>query len=208
MPPPPSAPRAGLWTVPNLLSRGRIVLVPVVLWTMTSRRPLAAFLVFSGAAATDFLDGLAARLLRQKSRLGLFLDPAADKLLMTAAFIVCSLPAVSRPTAIPAALTAVVVGRDLAIVLGAWILYRVAAVTSFTPSLWGKISTICQMICLFLVLLLNALGTRPAGFLAAVFLLTLGATLLSAGHYFWAGFVKELDRRRASRERTTSRSGR
>lgn len=203
-----SATRAGLWTVPNLLSIGRILLVPVFLWAMISRRPMAAFLVFSGAAATDFLDGLAARILRQKSRLGLFLDPAADKLLMTAAFIVCSLPAVSRPNALPPALTAVVVGRDLAIVLGAWILYRVAAVKSFTPSLWGKISTICQMTCLFLVLLFNALETRPAGLLAAVFILTLAATLLSAGHYFWAGFVKELGRRRTDRERTTSRSGR
>jgi cardiolipin synthase len=192
----PAAARGGLWTLPNLLSLGRILLVPVFLGAMAARRPLAAFFVFAAAATTDFLDGLAARLLKQKSRLGLFLDPAADKLLMTAAFIVCALPAVSRPNTLPAVLTAVVIGRDLGIVLGAWILYRAAGVKSFAPSLWGKISTICQMTCLVLVLLFNALGTRPAGLLAAVYLLTSAATLVSAGHYFWTGFVAALARRR------------
>ncbi|MBN2200135.1 MAG: CDP-alcohol phosphatidyltransferase family protein [Candidatus Aminicenantes bacterium] len=205
---PASPPRAGLWTAPNLLSLARILLVPVFLWVLTSGRPQAAFFVFSAAAATDFLDGLAARLLRQKSRLGLFLDPAADKLLMTAAFIACAWPGVCRPNALPPALTVVVVSRDLAIVLGAWILYRAAAVKSFAPSLWGKISTICQMACLFSVLLFNALNVKPAGFLAAAYVLTLATTLLSAGHYFWEGFVKVLARRPTSRGGATSRSGR
>ncbi|MBM3296061.1 MAG: hypothetical protein FJY83_00500 [Candidatus Aminicenantes bacterium] len=206
---PPAAPPSGPLNVPNILSLGRIALVPVFVWSAVARRPLAAFLVFSAAALTDFLDGLAARLLRQKTKLGLFLDPAADKLLMTAAFVVCSFPAVSRPNAVPAALTAVVIGRDLAIVIGAWVLYRAAAVKSFPPSLWGKISTICQMVCLFLVLLCNALGLRPAGLLSAAFLLTLAATLVSAGHYFRTGFVLGLARsRRGGGGKPTSRSGR
>ncbi|OGD11800.1 MAG: hypothetical protein A2Y86_06330 [Candidatus Aminicenantes bacterium RBG_13_62_12] len=183
-------------TLPNILSLSRILLIPFFLWAMTARRPLAALLVFSAAAATDFLDGLAARLLKQRSRLGLYLDPAADKLLMTAAFIVCTLPGVSRPNALPLALTVIVVSRDAAILLGAWVLYRLAAVKMFIPSLWGKLSTICQMACLFLVLLFNALGWKPGPPLAAVYLLTLAATLVSAGHYFWKGFLGEMARRK------------
>lgn len=188
--------RQEAFTVPNILSLVRIVLIPFFLWAMIAGRPVAAFILFSAAAATDFLDGWTARLLRQKSALGLWLDPAADKLLMTAAFIICSLPRLSWPNSLPAVVTAVVIGRDAAIVLGAWILYKIAGKKSFAPSLWGKISTICQMVCLFFVLLSNALGLRPAAPLAVLLALTLAATAVSGGHYFWTGFLRELVRRR------------
>ncbi len=183
------------WTAPNILSAIRILLVPVFVWAMTARRPWTALAVFSAAALTDFLDGLTARALRQKSRLGQLLDPAADKLLMSAAFVLCTIPSLNRPHVLPLILTAVVIGRDAAIVLGAWLLFRLAGIKDFPPSLWGKISTICQMACLFFLLASNALGrTDPLSFKAIV-ALTLAATLVSAGHYFYAGLAAGSRRR-------------
>ena len=193
---PSPAARPAYWTIPNLLSLLRILLVPFFVSAMLGRRPLAALILFSAAALTDFLDGLTARLLKQRSALGLFLDPVADKLLMTAAFIVCALPRISVPNAIPPVLTVVVVARDVAIALGALVLRRVVAKKSFAPSLWGKASTICQMACLFLVLALNTLRLEPGLPLTILYALTLAVTAASGGHYFWRGFIAELRRGR------------
>jgi len=184
----PSPPRDGLWTLPNILSLLRIAAVPFFLWAMIDRQPLAALILFAAAGLTDFLDGLAARSLGLRSALGAVLDPAADKLLMTAAYVACALPALSRPNALPLALVLTVIGRDAAIGLGALILRRLKSTKSFKPSLWGKISTVLQMSCLTLVLFFNALGVRPAAFLAVVYILTFAATLISGGHYFWREF--------------------
>ena len=162
---------------------------------MIARRPQAALVLFAAAALTDFLDGLAARSMNLRSDLGRILDPAGDKLLMTAACVACGLPSLSRPNVLPLALVLVVIGRDLAIALGAFVLLLFKKKISFKPSLWGKISTVLQMGCLSLVLLFNALETKPSGFLNAVYILTLAATAVSGAHYFWTGFVAGLRKR-------------
>ncbi|MGB9006908.1 MAG: CDP-alcohol phosphatidyltransferase family protein [Candidatus Aminicenantales bacterium] len=188
--------RDGPWTLPNVLSLLRILLTPFFLWAMIGRRPLAALILFAAASLTDFLDGLAARSLSQRSALGATLDPAADKLLMTAACVACALPAISAPNALPPALVILVIGRDVAIAAGALALRRLASRKNFRPSLWGKISTILQMSCLTLVLFFNALGIRPAAFLAVLYILTFAATLISGGHYFWRDFLGRLGRQK------------
>ena len=76
---------------PNLLTLSRILLVPVFVRMMLAGRARDAFLVFLLAGLTDVLDGLAARIWHQKSRLGLWLDPVADKLLLTSAFVLLGL---------------------------------------------------------------------------------------------------------------------
>ena len=114
---PPGPPDAGPWTLPNALTGLRLVLAPVFLGLYVAGRVQPALLVFAVAAGTDLLDGLAARLLRQHSRLGEILDPIADKLL---AF--CALVALAAAGRLPIWLPLLVVGRDLVLVLGAALL--------------------------------------------------------------------------------------
>jgi cardiolipin synthase len=197
-PPRSSAPpaRDGLWTLPNILSLLRIAAVPFFLWAMISRQSLTALILFAAAGLTDFLDGLAARRLGLRSALGAILDPAADKILMTAAYVACALPSLSKPNVLPLALVVLVVGRDVAIGLGALTLRRLRAKKSFKPSLWGKVSTVLQIGLVGLVLFFNTLKVRPATLLTVAVALTLAATALSGGHYFWKVFVEGLSRRK------------
>ncbi len=184
----------GFWTAANLLTLLRIVLVPVFIVAVVHRSGTAAFAVFVLAACTDFLDGMAARGLGQRSKVGITLDPAADKLLMTAAFIALSLESAGGPNIIPLWLTATVIGRDVAIALGALLVYKLIGPKPFLPSLWGKISTILQMGCIGLVLLLNMLGTMR-GELRWAYYLTFAATVVSAFHYFFSRLVQWIRKR-------------
>jgi cardiolipin synthase len=147
---------------------------------------LGALIVFFIAASTDFLDGIAARLLNQKSKLGALLDPAGDKLLMTAGIIALSLPSLSSPNVIPLWLTIAVIGRDLYIVWGVYMMYKRIGHKTFPPILTGKISTVSQMSVIVLVLLLNTQNASPP-FLLWVYILTLIFTILSGIQYTHKG---------------------
>ena len=174
-------------TIPNLLSSLRILLVPLFLVMIFHQKAVHAFLIFLVAGTTDLLDGFAARIWHQKTRIGVFLDPAADKLLETSAFIVLTLPAFSSPNVLPLWLTVVVIGRDLMLTISTLILYLVANQKSFKPSLLGKATTFCQGTTILLVLFFNAIKTFPH-FLGFVFHLTLIVTILSAIHYASVGY--------------------
>jgi cardiolipin synthase len=160
-----------IFTLPNLLSLSRVLLTPVFVLMMVQRRPWAAFVVFLVAGATDALDGLAARALKKKSTLGLWLDPIGDKVLLTAAFVVLTIPGLARPHTLPVWLTALCIGRDVAIALGALIIISLRGMQTFKPGLIGKASTICQVFLIYIVLFLNAMG-RSHGALRWLFLLT------------------------------------
>lgn len=195
------APRGrALWSellqLPNLLSLARILLTPVFVLMMLQRRPWPAFVVFLAAGATDALDGFTARQLHLKSNLGLWLDPTADKLLLTAAFVVLTLPALAAPNALPVWLTAVCVGRDVVISLGSLVIVVLRGKRRFPPTLAGKASTICQVFLIYFVLYLNAAGGSPRS-LAWIYVLTV---LLAAGSFVQYVFiaVRMLRRPRAS----------
>jgi len=175
-----------LLTLPNLLSFIRIILIPVFLFMILRQEVFNAMVVFLVAGTTDLLDGFTARIWHQKTRIGALLDPAADKLLATSAFIVLTLPALNSPNVIPIWLTAVVIGRDLFIVGGSIILYILIRQKKFKPSLLGKASTSCQLTVIFLVLFFNSMETSPT-FLGLVFHVTLIATILSGIHYTYVG---------------------
>lgn len=179
--------RNHLVTAPNILSFLRILLIPLFLDMVFRHKSLGALIVFLLAGLTDVLDGFTARVWRQKSKIGAYLDPAGDKLLMTSAFIILSFPSLSRPNPIPLMLTLVVVGRDVLIVLSAFIINQLTRKSFFPPSLLGKASTICQMGVLFLVLLFNYLQTTSP-ILDWVYGLTLVLTLLSGIHYGLIGY--------------------
>ncbi|MGZ5488461.1 MAG: CDP-alcohol phosphatidyltransferase family protein [Candidatus Aminicenantales bacterium] len=177
--------RSELLTLPNLLSLSRILLTPVFVVLMVQKKPWAAFIVFLAAGATDALDGLAARWLRLKSTLGLWLDPMGDKILLTSAFVVLTLPALAQPNTLPLWLTALCVGRDVAIALGALIIIALRGKRTFKPVLAGKASTVCQVFMIYFVLYLNAVGKSPQS-LGWLYVLT---ALLTAGAFVQYAFI-------------------
>ena len=180
--------RSEFFILPNLLSLARIVLTPVFILMMVQRKPWAAFLVFLAAGATDALDGFAARALRLKTSLGLWLDPLGDKILLTAAFVVLTLPALGQPNALPFWLTAICIGRDVAIALGALIIISIRGKQAFKPSLVGKASTICQVLVLYFVLFSNATGRSPEA-LAWLYVLTAVLASVSWVQYGFRGMA-------------------
>jgi cardiolipin synthase len=173
--------------LPNILSLLRILLIPVFLVLMIKGKIVEASAVFFFAGFTDVLDGFAARLLNQKTKIGAFLDPAGDKLLMTSAFIVLTIPPLNSPHIIPLWLTIVVISRDLFIVSSAFALYKLKGQKSFPPSLLGKSSTVCQFMVLILVLFFNSFQISFP-YMHLLYFLTLVLTLLSGVHYSYIGF--------------------
>ena len=173
---------AELRTLPNLITLSRVLLVPVFAGMLVVGNPRGAFLVFLVAGITDVLDGLAARLKHQKSRLGLWLDPAADKLLLTAAYVLMSIPRISHPNVLPLRLSITVIGRDVLIALAALLLYKLRGQKAFYPTLLGKVSTVSQVLTICVVIVCNALG-RTFFLLPWIYDATLVATVASGVQY-------------------------
>ncbi|MCX7793232.1 MAG: CDP-diacylglycerol--glycerol-3-phosphate 3-phosphatidyltransferase [Thermodesulfovibrionales bacterium] len=137
-----------MFTIPNFITLLRIFLVPFFVMSIVYKRFDLGFYVFLLAALTDALDGLIARLKNQKSRLGAFLDPLADKLLLLTAFLSLTILEL-----IPKWLTVIIISRDLIVVIG-WIsLYIQTGSTRVEPSVPGKLSNTLQVITIVSVLI-------------------------------------------------------
>jgi len=178
------------FTVANLLTIARMVLVPAFIIFVVSNRPTWALAVFATAGISDALDGFVARRVGQGSSLGAFLDPLADKLLMIAALVVLSLPdhPASFPDFIlvnrfPILLTILTISRDVLIVLIALLIHLATGLTRFPPTLFGKITTVIQVMTVCTILLYNMLGIRSTAVVPGLNRLTLAATVLSGFHY-------------------------
>lgn len=170
--------------LPNLLSLLRIFLVPVFLIAIIYGAYPAALILFIAAGITDLLDGFFARRLGQCTRLGAYLDPVADKLLISTAFISLAIAG-----AVPAWLTVVVVFKDLFITLGAAILFFAGKSFVAVPTLWGKQTTFLEIVVVACVLSGN-LGLHDSGlWLFALFLLTGAAATASGLHYILTGLL-------------------
>jgi cardiolipin synthase (CMP-forming) len=170
-------------TIPNLITLTRILLTPLFIIFLIGGRYRQALLVFILAGLSDLADGLIARWWQQKSRLGSYLDPLADKLLMSTSFVTLS---ISR--LIPSWLTVMVISRDVILGLGALILRLTDYPLVIKPSLAGKWTTTTQLLTVGLVLLAKAkLWHLPHGILTAFFYITAGLTALSGIHYIYGG---------------------
>jgi cardiolipin synthase (CMP-forming) len=156
--------------LPNILSLLRMLATPAVFVLILDNRYTAVLVLFGAAALTDALDGWLARVLQAESKLGQLLDPLADKMLLTAAFI-----ALAMARDIPWWLTLVVLGRDAAIVLGALALWTQGRRSNFPPSIWGKLSTIVQMGYVAIVVLREGADFAPAAWLVAAMAVASGA---------------------------------
>ena len=174
-------PDAGPWTVPNALTALRLALAPVFLVLYLTGHTRRALLAFAVAAATDLVDGLAARLLRQHSRLGEFLDPIADKLL---AF--CALVALAAAGRIPLWLPVLLVVRDAALLGGALVLDACGRAVPINPTRAGKYATFLLAVLVVGELAIDA-GVLLAGeaqrWLAATGLLAAACVVVSLVQY-------------------------
>jgi cardiolipin synthase (CMP-forming) len=172
------------FTIPNLLSLLRMALVPPFIIALINGQMKRALLIVVVAGVSDALDGFIARFFNQQSLLGSYLDPLADKLLVTAAYITLALPGLHRGFQIPAWVTIVVIGRDLLLVIVALVLYLAANVRRFPPSLLSKITTLFQIAAVVIVLLT---GIWPeVDTTALVLIYTVAALTLASGFdYVW-----------------------
>jgi cardiolipin synthase len=169
-------------TVPNLVTAIRIILAPVFIIYLMNEQFLSALVVFLLCAISDCLDGMLARLLRQKSKLGSYLDPLADKLLLVAAFITLSVMGI-----IPPWLTVMVIARDILIMLGVFILFLNKLELKINPSIVSKITTCLQFITVVAVLARNHLPFSMETY-AYVYYITALFTISSGLHYMHYGF--------------------
>ena len=134
-------------TVPNLITSLRIILTPIFIIYLLNNEPVPALVLFILAGISDAADGLIARLFNQKSELGAFLDPLADKILLTSAFVVLSVKGYVYPW-----LTVIVISRDVLILLGVLILFLNSRKFKLKPSIISKMTTCLQLATVFIVL--------------------------------------------------------
>jgi cardiolipin synthase len=172
---------SSLRTAPNLLTLLRIALTPFLIAAVLERRFSLAFSLFLVAACTDAMDGSVARLLRQRTMLGQYLDPIADKLLIGSLFLVLTGVGILDPK-----ITVVVFGRDLGMLLSAAIVYFIAGVRDFHPTILGKINSFSQVAAIGIVLL-SLIHQQPWLILArqAALNATVTLTVVSGFHYAW-----------------------
>lgn len=174
------------WNPPNLLSLLRLLLAPVVAWLIGHARYPEALVVFWVAGVTDMLDGYLARRFQWGSRLGTYLDPLADKVLLVVVFI-----SLGVAGALPEFLVLLVLGRDVLILAMCGIAYSLWGMTDFAPSFWGKLSTTIQILTVLVVVALRAYPgpILEALSMAGIALTTLG-TAWSGLHYVWIATLR------------------
>lgn len=168
-------------TAPNALSLLRICLAPFLVATILEDHYVVGFALFVAAGLTDALDGLLARMLKQRSVLGQYLDPVADKLLLSTLFLVLLYKGL-----MPTTVTVLVLGRDAGVLLVAAILYAVAGRREFGPSLLGKANTVAQVSAVATVLLEQLTAAHWVMILRLVTIdATIGLTVASGLQYAW-----------------------
>ena len=168
-----------VFTAPNQLTLLRMVFVPFVVIDLVDGHYGRALILFVVAGFSDGLDGLLARRLHQQTLLGQYLDPIADKLLLSTLFLVLSIL-----HKIPWKYTVLVFSRDISILAASAVLFAIAGLRDFRPSIFGKANTFSQISAVFFVLLLQVKPIRLIWIARTVFLrATFFFTILSALHY-------------------------
>ena len=168
-----------IFTVPNQLTFLRLGFLPFFIISIHYRRYDIALAVLIVAALTDGLDGLLARSLNQKTALGAYLDPIADKLLLSSSFVVLAL---NRK--ISWWLATLVLSRDILLLTSAAVILVVAGYRVFPPSIYGKLTTAAQILFVFAVVLLAVANWPWLQFVRMILgYLVAGLTVFSGFHY-------------------------
>ena len=168
-------------TAPNQLTLLRMIFLPFIVINLVKHDFKWALALFVLAGLSDGLDGLLARKLHQQTLLGQYLDPIADKLLLSTMFLVLS---IEYRSVIPWKYTVIVFSRDISILMVSGVLFMIAGLRDFRPSIFGKANTFAQVAAIFFALLLLVdpivwVSIALKTFLRATFVFT----ILSAVHY-------------------------
>ena len=169
-------------TPANQLTLLRMLLIPAFAILVIYGYLGSALVVFVVAGVTDALDGLIARRTGQKTTLGTWLDPMADKLLLVTTFVVLTLPLEHLPNRLPLWLTVLVISRDVGIVATVAIINLAVGRRTFTPSFFGKLATAVYIVTGVVTLYFNYLG-YPSSVVTVFVYGSLAVTLLSGLHY-------------------------
>jgi cardiolipin synthase len=168
-------------TAPNQLTLLRMIFLPFIVINLVKHDFKWALILFVLAGMSDGLDGLLARTLHQQTLLGQYLDPIADKLLMSTMFLVLS---IEQRALVPWKYTIMVFSRDISILLISGVLFMIAGLRDFRPSIFGKANTFAQVAAIFCVLLLLVEPILLIDNLSKIFLrATFIFTIVSAVHY-------------------------
>jgi cardiolipin synthase len=182
-------------TIPNILTFVRMGLIPVFATLLVYGRETSALLVFAIAGISDGVDGFIARRMKQQSELGTIIDPIADKLLMTTAFVMLTIPGLLDPgrhLPVPFWVTAAVIGRDVLIVTVAMAITLMTGFRGFQPSWLGKASTFVQVAAVILILVAAVFPQLNGIYLPTTYTIVTLFAVLSGIHYIF--FVARLMR--------------
>ena len=169
-------------TPANQLTLLRIMLIPAFVILVLYGQLGWALVVFVSAGLTDGLDGLIARRSGQKTQLGAWLDPMADKLLLVTTFVVLTIPGLDLANRLPLWLTICIISRDVVIVATVAIVNLAIGKRTFRPSIYGKIATAVYMLTAVAALFFNYLGYHSVIVDLFVYA-SLAITLISSFHY-------------------------
>jgi cardiolipin synthase len=168
-----------IWTVPNQITLLRLGFLPFFLILISYEHYRWALLVLVAAGLSDAIDGILARQLNQRSPLGAYLDPIADKLLLSSSFIILAFK-----QKLAWWLTIIVLSRDILILMVAVVILLVSGYRPFPPSVYGKLTTGLQILLVFFVVLAAAYPQPVFGPLNKILVYAVTAlTVFSAFHY-------------------------
>jgi cardiolipin synthase len=171
--------RGRIWTVPNQITLLRLGFLPIFLILISYEHYRWALAVLVVAGLSDGVDGLLARKLNQRSSLGAYLDPIADKLLLSSSFVILAFK-----KEIAWWLTIIVLSRDVLILVVAVVIILIWGYRPFPPSLLGKMTTFFQIVLVFTVVLGAAYPNAPLGGVKQILIyLVAGLATVSAFHY-------------------------
>lgn len=189
-------------TLPNFITLLRMAMVPFFVLAVSERDFQLALWIFVIAGLTDVFDGFLARRMDMRSRIGAYLDPIADKMLITVAYIALTIPQ-GQSVVIPLWLTILALFRDFVIMLMAGVLFMVEGLREFPPSNLGKATTFSQVLTVGVVLLANVIPV-PWWIPESCFYISFGLVIVSAFNYIYrvSRFVEE-----ARQEREESGDG-
>jgi len=192
-------------TIPNVLTFVRMGLIPVFASLLVYGRETSALIVFAIAGISDGIDGFIARRMKQQSELGTIIDPIADKLLMTTAFVMLTIPGLLDPgrhLPVPFWVTAAVIGRDILIIAVAMSITVMTGFRSFKPSWLGKASTFVQVAAVILILVAAVFPQFNGIYLPTTYTIVTFFAVMSGIHYVF--FVARLMREDEARKRSES----
>jgi cardiolipin synthase len=171
-----------IFTPANQLTLMRMLLIPAFVILLIYGYRGWAVITFMAAGVTDLFDGLIARMTGEKTVLGAWLDPMADKLLLVTMFVMLTLPDIGGPNRLPLWFTVLVISRDVAIVATVAVVNLAIGPRTFRPSMYGKVATALYIVTGVAALYFNYLE-QPSMLVQALIYASLAITFISAGHY-------------------------